>query len=169
MPTLMHDHTYRMGICWQNTAYNQPPHLGYYLPDAMMPQLAGEKELTVSAGEAIEWVVLPRYAKSASVSNSKLPEGLKRTINYTTRSITFTGTITESGDYEIPVSLTGINEKSVTEYVVLHVKEATGISTIPSVLQAGETVYDLQGRRLEGKKRGLNIIRKNGQTRKVFF
>ena len=29
----MHDHTYRMGICWQNTAYNQPPHLGYYLPD----------------------------------------------------------------------------------------------------------------------------------------
>jgi hypothetical protein len=22
-----------MGICWQNVAYNQPPHLGYYLPD----------------------------------------------------------------------------------------------------------------------------------------
>lgn len=33
VPTLMHDHTYRMGICWQNTAYNQPPHVGYYLPD----------------------------------------------------------------------------------------------------------------------------------------
>ena len=33
LPTLMHDHTYRMGTCWQNTAYNQPPHLGYYLPD----------------------------------------------------------------------------------------------------------------------------------------
>ena len=33
VPTLMHDHVYRMGICWQNTAYNQPPHLGYYLPD----------------------------------------------------------------------------------------------------------------------------------------
>lgn len=33
VPTLMHDHTYRMGVCWQNTAYNQPPHLGYYLPD----------------------------------------------------------------------------------------------------------------------------------------
>jgi rhamnogalacturonan endolyase len=29
----MHDHVYRMGICWQNVAYNQPPHLGYYLPD----------------------------------------------------------------------------------------------------------------------------------------
>lgn len=33
VPTLMHDHIYRMGIVWQNVAYNQPPHLGYYLPD----------------------------------------------------------------------------------------------------------------------------------------
>lgn len=33
VPTLMHDHTYRMGVAWQNAAYNQPPHLGYYLPD----------------------------------------------------------------------------------------------------------------------------------------
>ena len=33
VPTLMHDHTYRMGVAWQNTAYNQPPHVGYFLPD----------------------------------------------------------------------------------------------------------------------------------------
>ncbi len=33
VPTLMHNHIYRMGVCWQNVAYNQPPHLGYYLPD----------------------------------------------------------------------------------------------------------------------------------------
>lgn len=31
IPTLMHDHTYRMAIAWQNVAYNQPPHLGYNL------------------------------------------------------------------------------------------------------------------------------------------
>lgn len=31
--TLMHDAVYRTAIAWQNTAYNQPPHLGYYLPD----------------------------------------------------------------------------------------------------------------------------------------
>lgn len=31
--TLMHDATYRVSIAWQNVAYNQPPHLGYYLPD----------------------------------------------------------------------------------------------------------------------------------------
>ena len=29
--TLMHDPTYRLGIVWQNTAYNQPPHLGFYI------------------------------------------------------------------------------------------------------------------------------------------
>ena len=33
VPCLMLDHTYRMGIAWQQVAYNQPPHLGYYLPD----------------------------------------------------------------------------------------------------------------------------------------
>lgn len=33
VPTLMHDHLYRMGVAWQNVGYNQPPHLGYYLPD----------------------------------------------------------------------------------------------------------------------------------------
>lgn len=29
LPTLMHDPVYRLGIAWQNVAYNQPPHLGY--------------------------------------------------------------------------------------------------------------------------------------------
>ncbi len=33
IPTLMHDPLYRMSIVWQNVAYNQPPHLGFYLPD----------------------------------------------------------------------------------------------------------------------------------------
>lgn len=31
--TLMHDFHYRVSIAWQNVAYNQPPHAGYYLPD----------------------------------------------------------------------------------------------------------------------------------------
>ena len=28
--TLMQDPVYRLGVAWQNTAYNQPPHLGYF-------------------------------------------------------------------------------------------------------------------------------------------
>ncbi len=33
--TLMHDATYRTAVASENTAYNQPPHPGYYLPDAV--------------------------------------------------------------------------------------------------------------------------------------
>jgi rhamnogalacturonan endolyase len=35
MPALMHDPVYRLGVAWQNVVYNQPPHLGFYLPDRM--------------------------------------------------------------------------------------------------------------------------------------
>jgi rhamnogalacturonan endolyase len=33
--TPMHDPTYRMGVAWQNVAYNQPPHLGFYIGDGL--------------------------------------------------------------------------------------------------------------------------------------
>jgi rhamnogalacturonan endolyase len=33
--TLMHDPVYRLGIAWQNVAYNQPPHVSFYLGDGM--------------------------------------------------------------------------------------------------------------------------------------
>jgi hypothetical protein len=33
--TLMHDAQYRVAIAWQNTAYNQPPHPGFFLGDGM--------------------------------------------------------------------------------------------------------------------------------------
>jgi rhamnogalacturonan endolyase len=36
-PTLMHDPLYRLDIAWQNVAYNQPPHLGYYFGPGMAP------------------------------------------------------------------------------------------------------------------------------------
>ena len=33
--TPMHDPTYRLAIAWQNAAYNQPPHLGFYIGDGL--------------------------------------------------------------------------------------------------------------------------------------
>lgn len=33
--TLMHDPQYRLSIAWQNVAYNQPPHPGFYLGEGM--------------------------------------------------------------------------------------------------------------------------------------
>lgn len=40
IPTLMHDRVYRLGIAWQNVAYNQPPHTSFFLGHGMtMPEL----------------------------------------------------------------------------------------------------------------------------------
>ncbi len=33
--TLMQDPVYRLGVAWQNVAYNQPPHTGFYIGDEM--------------------------------------------------------------------------------------------------------------------------------------
>jgi rhamnogalacturonan endolyase len=35
--TLMHDPQYRLSIAWQNVAYNQPPHTGFFLGPGMSP------------------------------------------------------------------------------------------------------------------------------------
>ena len=33
----MHDPHYRLSVAWQNVAYNQPPHTGFYLGHDMSP------------------------------------------------------------------------------------------------------------------------------------
>jgi rhamnogalacturonan endolyase len=43
--TLMHDPVYRLGIAWQNVAYNQPPHVGFYLGDGMAEPAAPDIHL----------------------------------------------------------------------------------------------------------------------------
>ncbi len=35
LPTLVHDPVYRVALSWQNSAYNQPPHPGYYIASDM--------------------------------------------------------------------------------------------------------------------------------------
>lgn len=46
VPCLMQDHVYRMGVAWQNSSYNQPPHLGYSLADYL--KIDGAKYANVS-------------------------------------------------------------------------------------------------------------------------
>lgn len=36
--TLMNDPTYRLGVAWQNVAYNQPAHPGFYVGEGMVPK-----------------------------------------------------------------------------------------------------------------------------------
>ncbi|MDR1381841.1 MAG: rhamnogalacturonan lyase [Tannerella sp.] len=37
LPALMQDPVYRLSVAWQNVAYNQPPHLGFYIGDGIHP------------------------------------------------------------------------------------------------------------------------------------
>jgi rhamnogalacturonan endolyase len=50
--TLMHDPQYRLSIAWQNVAYNQPPHPGFYLGVGMQqpprPSIVTVQSLTTS-------------------------------------------------------------------------------------------------------------------------
>ena len=184
VPTLMHDHTYRMGICWQNTAYNQPPHLGYYLPDAMAPQFMDKNihEATVELGDSVILESKMRYAQTGAFASAtdpegkaytslfKLPAGFKRpSVNSTTKTFRLEGKPTMLGDYTFVIKLTGLNSETVMDTLFIHVCEPTGIETVQSEdLIQEESIYDLQGRRISDVKRGqVYIIRRGGKVVKI--
>jgi rhamnogalacturonan endolyase len=179
MPTLMHDHTYRMGICWQNTAYNQPPHLGYYLPDAMQPLLL-EKEFTVNMGEEFELETKTRYVKSVTLKTSILPDGTKksyllpdgmtRSFDSNSRIYTLKGITDQAGDYQIAVGLTQLGGGSVADTITIHSVNTTGIYSMQNsqCTMQDEIIFDLQGRQQKALKPGINIIRQGNRARKVF-
>ena len=72
VPTLMHDHTYRMGIAWQNTAYNQPPHVGYFLPD-YVSYLKEQTTAIKGVSETVNADNEPIYTLQGVRSNGKQP------------------------------------------------------------------------------------------------
>lgn len=50
--TLMHDPQYRLGVAWQNVAYNKPPHPSFFLGNGMQPPPKPNIRL-IGNGEAI--------------------------------------------------------------------------------------------------------------------
>lgn len=113
IPTLMHDHVYRMGIAWQNTAYNQPPHLGYYLPDVysrdailIFDNESGKATQTVDMGKPIVPIIMT-WEKATGITTSKLPDGLTATIDEEAQMITISGTPTATTAVSFTISTTG--------------------------------------------------------------
>lgn len=166
VPTLMHDHQYRMSIAWQNTGYNQPPHLGYSLIDYVSPRFVVEegslKEQTVLLGEPMSDVVC-RYVNCTSVTlyqtwlngerikSYLAPEGFSFTRNSATQTVTLSGTPTEAGDYAFILrSLGGPSGYASTDTLRLHVvSNATAIAGITeNVKDSEESVFNLQGVRM---------------------
>ena len=79
IPTLMHDHVYRMGVAWQNVGYNQPPHLGYYLPDY-------KEELPILVGDSLQMAMVADYPFDDAATPS-LTTGNRVTFDYSHTSV----------------------------------------------------------------------------------
>lgn len=181
IPTLMHDHTYRMGICWQNTAYNQPPHIGYNLVEATVPHLVVPREIEATVNEPVTFIMAGQFLKSnimlvrsilpdGSYKGYNVPEGFTRTTNSSTHVTTISGTPTQVGDYKFAVKLTGLGGESVADTLVLHVAAGpTGIVTTTPQVSYRTSIYDVSGRLLPITDeallpKGIYVIKREGSS-----
>lgn len=127
--TLMHDPQYRVSIAWQNVAYNQPPHLGYYLPDAVkngitqpdiyvpggtapILSVSGSATQSVLLGSAISTITYT-YTNCTSATATGLPAGVTATTNNGT--LTISGTPTVSGSFTYTVTTVGGEGNTATK------------------------------------------------------
>ena len=173
IPTLMHDHTYRMGICWQNTAYNQPAHIGYNLVEGTATHLVVDKEISAKVNEPIEFVIAGDYVKSILLVKSMLPDGTYKGYNVpagftrttANKVITISGTPTMEGDYKFAVKLTGLGGETVNDTIVMHVAGTTGIVTTPVKTTYKTEIFDMSGCKLpvtdeNSLPRGVYVIKR---------
>lgn len=109
--TLMHDATYRVSIAWQNVAYNQPPHLGYYLPDAVKSLKQPSISVVGEVSNPIDTTPAVNTGKSElDASTPKEGEGVAETTNagfLKNGYYNFANSLTSYGTWEIFSKTTG--------------------------------------------------------------
>lgn len=188
MYTLAHDPIYRLGMSWQNTAYNQPPHLGFWLygnkgkfptPDitlvgdqtpkaaAIIKQGAGSSSQTIALGDSIvPFTFAIQNADGATVEN--LPAGVTAKWNAQTNSLYFSGTPTVSGEFTYTITTKGGNaeygEATRSGKFTIDDPNAKTTSLKPrtkrALLNGSGHVYDLRGRLVKQRKhRGFYLTR----------
>ena len=156
--TLMHDPVYRMGIAWQNVAYNQPPHLGYYLGDqdtenaSFAKKGIGYLNQSIDLGEAISPISYS-WKNAEDVKIAGLPEGLNVVVDKKECFFTIEGTPQATGTYAYTIESVGgltvatlsgsIKVKApvvLNELAYFSFDETTGISAVNSVYGKAEAV-----------------------------
>lgn len=110
VPCLMEDHVYRMGIVWQNSSYNQPPHLGYYLPDYL--GVDGSTYVTQSVSHAPEKSIVE--VPTSGGEELKAPAEDKKTIKGTCYTAGANGELTASISNGYLKMRTGNNNSTIT-------------------------------------------------------
>ena len=188
MYTLAHDPIYRLGMSWQNTAYNQPPHLGFWLygnkdkfptpditlvgdhtpkPATIIKQGAGSSSQTIALGDSIvPFTFAIQNADGATVEN--LPAGVTAKWNAQTNSLYFSGTPTVSGEYTYTITTKGgdaeFGEATRSGKFTIDDPNAKTTSLKPrterALLNGSRHVYDLRGRLVKQRKhRGFYLTR----------
>jgi rhamnogalacturonan endolyase len=85
--TLMHDPHYRVSVAWQNVAYNQPPHLGYFLPDAVKKGITAPDVYLVASnkipnpGSSSSSTPLSSSSSTPSSSSSSIESNVLSVVN----------------------------------------------------------------------------------------
>ena len=152
VPCLMQDHTYRMAVAWQNVAYNQPPHLGYYLPDrysddAQLRAVSGALNQTVELGEPVEDIVY-KWRNADGVEAEGLPDGVTMAVSAADSTLTISGTPTATGSFAYKVTTTGgKGEAQISGTITVRDKVVlTAVASYPfEEITAGTTPNTVQG------------------------
>ncbi len=91
IPTLMHDPVYRLGIAWQNVAYNQPPHTSYYLGSDMEEVPTPNIDLVVPSNVDVKPGTLNMKSKGKMMVNVQVPESAADLVKGTTAELSVNG------------------------------------------------------------------------------
>ena len=161
VPCLMYDHVYRLGISWQNGGYNQPPHLGYYLPDATAPRFTVEKNQPLTLHY--------NNCTGASLVKAVLLDGSEVTADafFLNQDGTLCNLVATNCD---------ITYDKISHIVLQPTEPANGLKNTVTVYISGKApdridsvttepiitdynIYDLQGRRVnQARDRGIYIM-----------
>ena len=150
VPCLLYDHVYRMGIAWQNAGYNQPPHLGYYLPDAVAARFSPVNDRTVHyvncTGAKVTGVTAPD-----GNTYKELPDGITMQQDSTLCNLVFNGNESTRGEWQITLTSIGsCNDIETTWTFSFNLGGSTGIEeTTNDRSLSNEYMYDLSGRRIK--------------------
>ncbi len=91
IPTLMHDSVYRLGIAWQNVAYNQPPHTSYFLGNDMEEAPKPNANFIVPSTVEVEPDKLKGKLKGNLTINVQVPDNAKDLVGNNSATLAING------------------------------------------------------------------------------
>ena len=146
---LMQDHLYRMGVAWQNSSYNQPPHLGYSLAEALGINRSNYTTNTTSHAPTYKEDATPEdptVEKIECIDGSHYPSADKETFKGVSYTAGENGEFTASTKGDYVKTRTGNNDQivfTVNEGYIITSVEVQGYSNNTST--TADRSIDLTG------------------------